>query len=356
MGLKDSKCHPFCQCLEGLEPFIFKAGSSPVSSLQGTARVFNHAGQASSLHGKAGCFFFGKARQDVSSSAVKARLRDFERASRCAASDPNLSSLYRQYRVSFGHQDIAYRILCREHRELAERLSNAFDSGYAYVQGKRTFELTYKNSPRLLVVNTPHENTVKVSHWIRDFMLDVERQRATELFRLVASESPGYNETMEATREIARETIESTQEVNRECTQEMHETMEVGENPMVDEENGIAARPDPMGDEENGIAAGQNQMSDEENGIAAGQNEMGDEENGIAVGQNEMGDEENGIAVGQDENAAGWENLFQVVNESAFKNYFNNVQDLGESFMQLPQTIHITRSLNPRIMVVVPDE
>ncbi|GFS96510.1 hypothetical protein TNCV_3943131 [Trichonephila clavipes] len=157
-------------------------------------------------------------------------------------------------------QDIAYRILCREHRELAERLSNAFDSGYAYVQGKRTFELTYKNSPRLLVVNTPHENTVKVSHWIRDFMLDVERQRATELFRLVASESPGYNETMEATREIARENIESTQEMNRECTQEMHETMEVGENPMVDGENGIAARPDPMGDEENGIAAGQNQM------------------------------------------------------------------------------------------------
>ncbi|GFS47493.1 hypothetical protein TNCV_4219501 [Trichonephila clavipes] len=182
-------------------------------------------------------------------------------------------------------QDIAYRILCRENRELAERLSNAFDSGYAYVQGKRTFELTYKNSPRLLVVNTPHENTVKVSHWIRDFMLDVERQRATELFRLVASESPGYNETMEATREIARETIESTQEVNRECTQEMHETMEVGENPMVDGENGIAARPDPMGDEENGIAAGQNQMSDEENGIAAGENEMGDEENGIAVGE-----------------------------------------------------------------------
>ncbi|GFX06235.1 uncharacterized protein TNCV_642791 [Trichonephila clavipes] len=111
-----------------------------------------------------------------------------------------------------------------------------------------------------------------------------------------------------------------------------------------------------MGDEENGIAAGQDQMADEENGIAAGENEMGDEENGIAAGENEMGDEENGIAVGQDENAAGWENLFQVVNESAFKNYFNNVQDLGESFIQLPQTIHITRSLNPRIMVVVPDE
>ncbi|GFX76015.1 uncharacterized protein TNCV_1995691 [Trichonephila clavipes] len=77
---------------------------------------------------------------------------------------------------------------------------------------------------------------------------------------------------------------------------------------------------------------------------------MSDEENGIAAGENEMG--ENAAA----ENAAGWENLFQVVNESAFKNYFNNVQDLGESFTQLPQTIHITKSLNPRIMVVVPDE
>ncbi|GFX65840.1 uncharacterized protein TNCV_12801 [Trichonephila clavipes] len=72
---------------------------------------------------------------------------------------------------------------------------------------------------------------------------------------------------------------------------------------------------------------------------------------------------ENGIAVYEDqndmtarENDAGWENLFQLVNESTFKGYFNNEQDLGESFTQLPQTIHITRSLKPRIMVVVPDE
>ncbi|GFS69099.1 hypothetical protein TNCV_4570731 [Trichonephila clavipes] len=162
-------------------------------------------------------------------------------------------------------------------------------------------------------------------------MLDVERQRATELFRLCASEMPVYNETMEATREIARENSEAIREMNRknmESTQEMHETMEVGENQIVDGENSIAARPDPMGDEENGIAVGEDQM-------AGGGN---------------------GIAVGEDENAAGWENLFQVVNESAFKSYFNNVQDLGESFTQLPQTIHITRSLNPRNMVMVPDE
>ncbi|GFW21327.1 hypothetical protein TNCV_1531521 [Trichonephila clavipes] len=227
-------------------------------------------------------------------------------------------------------QDTAYRILCRENRELAERLSNALDSGYAYVQGKRTFELTYKSSPRLLVVNTPYENTAKVSHWIQDFMLNVERQRATEMFRLCASELPVYNETMEATRE-RDESREATREMNREnmeSTQEMHETMEVGENQMVDGENGIAA----------------------------GQDQMGDEESGIAVGEDQMAGGGNGIAVGEDENAAGWENLFQVVNESAFKSYFNNVQDLGVSFTQLPQTIHITRSLNPRIMVVVPDE
>ncbi|GFX76014.1 hypothetical protein TNCV_1995681 [Trichonephila clavipes] len=133
-------------------------------------------------------------------------------------------------------QDTAYSILCRENRELAERLSNALDSGYAYVQGKRTFELTYKSSPRLLVVNTPHENTVKVSHWIRDFMLDVERQRTTELFRLCASEMQVYNETMESTRE-RDESREASREMNREnmeSTQEMHETMEVGENQIVD--------------------------------------------------------------------------------------------------------------------------
>ncbi|GFU03472.1 hypothetical protein TNCV_2257061 [Trichonephila clavipes] len=112
-------------------------------------------------------------------------------------------------------QDTAYRIQCRENRELAERLSNAFDSGYAYVQGKRTFEFTYKPSPRLLVTNTPHENTVKVSHWIRDFMLVVERQRTTELFRICASEMPVYNETMEATRE-RDESREASREMNRE--------------------------------------------------------------------------------------------------------------------------------------------
>ncbi|GFW90535.1 hypothetical protein TNCV_565731 [Trichonephila clavipes] len=156
-------------------------------------------------------------------------------------------------------------------------------------------------------------------------MLDVElqRKRATEFLRqyICCSEVPVYNETMEATREIYK-TMEATREMNRdnmESTREMDETMEVGENQMAGGENGIAAVEDQM-----------------------------------AVG-------ENGIAVGEDPNAAGendagWENLFQVANESAFKSYFNNEQHLGESFKQLPQTIHITTSLNPRIMVMVPDK
>ncbi|GFW39852.1 hypothetical protein TNCV_2420171 [Trichonephila clavipes] len=125
------------------------------------------------------------------------------------------------------------------------------------------------------------------------------------------------------------ETMEATREMKRESPQEMDEIMEFGE--IADGENGIEAGEDQMAGGENGIAVGEDQMADGENGIEAGEDE------------NDAG-----------ENNAGWENLFQVVNESTFKSYFNNEQ--GESFTQLPQTIHITRSLNPRIMIVVPDE
>ncbi|GFS80773.1 uncharacterized protein TNCV_86871 [Trichonephila clavipes] len=115
--------------------------------------------------------------------------------------------------------------------------------------------------------------------------------------------------------------------------------MEVGENQMADGGNNIA------------VGEVQNDMAGVENSIAAGedQNDMTAGENSIAAGE-----EQNDMTAG--ENDAGWENLFQLVNESTFKGYFNNKQDLGESFTQLPQTIHITRSLNPRIIVVVPDE
>ncbi|GFY45529.1 uncharacterized protein TNIN_392901 [Trichonephila inaurata madagascariensis] len=80
-----------------------------------------------------------------------------------------------------------------------------------------------------------------------------------------------------------------------------------------------------------------------------------DGENGMVAGedQNNMtGDE----TAGENQNDVGLENLFELVNESAFKSFFNNEQDLCERFTQLPQTIHITRSLNPRIMVVASDE
>ncbi|GFX37462.1 hypothetical protein TNCV_1906121 [Trichonephila clavipes] len=267
---------------------------------------------------------------------------------------------------SFGHRDTAYRILCREDFELAERFSNVIDYGCAYVQGKRTFNLSYKSSPRLLVVNTPlpHENTVKVSQWIRDFILDVDlqRKRASEFFReLIPSVNPEmlpvYDKTMEVTREINRENVEATQEMdetmvatreinkeNVEASREMDETMEVEENQMADGGNNIAVGEDQndMVGGENSIAAGEaeNDMVGGKNIIAAGEakNDMSGGENGIAVyeDQNDMTGGENGIAVYEDqndmtagENVTGWENLFQLMNESTFKGYFNNETGFG---------------------------
>ncbi|GFT41594.1 hypothetical protein TNCV_944511 [Trichonephila clavipes] len=52
----------------------------------------------------------------------------------------------------------------------------------------------------------------------------------------------------------------------------------------------------------------------------------------------------------------GGKSLFQMMTESSFKNYFNNKYDSSEIFTQIPQTIHFTRTLNSRIMIVVPDE
>ncbi|PRD23865.1 UNVERIFIED_CONTAM: hypothetical protein NCL1_45252 [Trichonephila clavipes] len=119
------------------------------------------------------------------------------------------------------------------------------------------------------------------------------------------------NETIEVTREM-NETIEATREFNREnmdSTREMDAPMEIGENLMTG------------GDGENGIAVGEDQ-----NDMTGGENDVG------------------------------WKNLFQLVNESLLKSYFNNGQDLCERFTQFPKTIRITRSLNPRIVVVVVDE
>ncbi|GFY67222.1 hypothetical protein TNIN_228211 [Trichonephila inaurata madagascariensis] len=69
------------------------------------------------------------------------------------------------------------RITRHENLELAKKFSNALDTGCAYVQGKRTFASSYKQSPKLFVVNTPNESIVKVAQWIREFTLDLELQR-----------------------------------------------------------------------------------------------------------------------------------------------------------------------------------
>ncbi|GFS72643.1 hypothetical protein TNCV_1420471 [Trichonephila clavipes] len=258
-------------------------------------------------------------------------------------------------------RDTAYRILCREDLELAEIFSNVLYYNCAYVQGKQTFELSYKSSPRLLLVNTPHENTVKVSQWIRDFMMDVELQqkRATELFReFICSVTPEilpiYDKTMEVTREINRENMDSTREMdetmvatreinreNIEATREMDETMVAFRE--INRENIEATRKmdETMEVRENQMAGDE---TDGENIIAAGedQNDMaGDEidgKNGIAVYE-----DQNDMTGDTGENDVDWENLFQLENESAFKGYFNNEQNLCESFAQLPQTIHIKR-------------
>ncbi|GFQ70450.1 hypothetical protein TNCT_233171 [Trichonephila clavata] len=52
----------------------------------------------------------------------------------------------------------------------------------------------------------------------------------------------------------------------------------------------------------------------------------------------------------------GAESLFQMATESEFKSYLNNNPDGFELFTQITYTIHFTRTLNRRIMIVVPDE
>ncbi|GFV77310.1 hypothetical protein TNCV_2406291 [Trichonephila clavipes] len=47
--------------------------------------------------------------------------------------------------------------------------------------GKRIFASSYKQSPKLFVVNTPNENTVKVAQWIREFTMDLELQRKRDI-------------------------------------------------------------------------------------------------------------------------------------------------------------------------------
>ncbi|GFR16604.1 hypothetical protein TNCT_246551 [Trichonephila clavata] len=67
-------------------------------------------------------------------------------------------------RVQLVTRNAALHIIGRKNKKLAKKLSNTLETGYAYVQGKRTFEYSYKQSPKLVVVDCPHKNTVKVAN------------------------------------------------------------------------------------------------------------------------------------------------------------------------------------------------
>ncbi|GFS73089.1 hypothetical protein TNCV_3606701 [Trichonephila clavipes] len=78
-------------------------------------------------------------------------------------------------------RDTTVRIIRHENLELAKKFSNALDTGCAYVKSKRIFASSYKQSPKLFVVNTPNKNTVKVAQWIRKFTMDLELQRKRDI-------------------------------------------------------------------------------------------------------------------------------------------------------------------------------
>ncbi|GFV77309.1 hypothetical protein TNCV_2406281 [Trichonephila clavipes] len=80
------------------------------------------------------------------------------------------------------------------------------------------------------------------------------------------------------------------------------------------------------------------------------------EKAGVNNGRVDVGENyETTEATAKNQNDGG-ESLFQMINESAFKSYFNIKHDSSEIFTQILQTIHFTRTLNYRIMIVVPDE
>ncbi|GFQ67962.1 hypothetical protein TNCT_190351 [Trichonephila clavata] len=72
---------------------------------------------------------------------------------------------------------------------MAERFSNALDTGWAYVMGPDYLNVP-TNLPEIGSGRDPHEHTVNVSQWIREFITDVERQREMEMQLLKQYLSP----------------------------------------------------------------------------------------------------------------------------------------------------------------------
>ncbi|GFS82843.1 hypothetical protein TNCV_288851 [Trichonephila clavipes] len=288
-------------------------------------------------------------------------------------------------------RDTTTRIVRHENLELAKKISNVLDTGCAYVQGKRTFACSFKQSPKLFVVNTPNENTVKVAQWIREFTVDLELQRKRNiesLRRYICSISPNmlqpriddaetaglkmmnYEVVRIMVKMLCRIMKKMLQEVNhgenvmQDYEENVKQEVNHGENVMQDYEENVKQEVNHgknvmQNYEENvkqEVNHGKNVMQDSEENVKQEVNHGAMEKAGVNNGRIDVEENyETTEATAKNQNDGG-ESLFQMMTESAFKSYFNNKHDSSEIFTQIPQTIHFTRTLNSRIMIVVPDE
>ncbi|GFQ80441.1 hypothetical protein TNCT_67001 [Trichonephila clavata] len=283
-------------------------------------------------------------------------------------------------------RDVAYRILYRENVPMAERFSNALDTGWAYVMGPRLFERSYKPSPKLVVVESPHEHTVNVSQWIREFITDVERQREMEMQLLKqylspASLKPRVDETKDAILNIQREmTREGQNDETRDETKEailniQREMTREGQNDETRDETKEAilniqremtreGQNDETRDETMEVSGDETRDETEEASRDETRNETREAPDDET--RNETREDSGDEAPNETREASGDETMeetmesprekfFQMVTESEFKSNFNNKQNSSKVFTRMPQTIHVLRSLNPKVMVVVPD-
>ncbi|GFQ88402.1 hypothetical protein TNCT_290421 [Trichonephila clavata] len=299
-------------------------------------------------------------------------------------------------RVQLVTRNAALHIIGRKNKKLAKKLSNTLETGYAYVQGKRTFECSYKQSPKLVVVDCPHKNTVKVDQWIREFTQDLELQRKRDFEFLrqyiwsVSLES-GMNNREEAENHILNndrmmeETVECTIEEGGVSNAEnvMEGVTNSGENVSMEGVRNSGENAIDEGEVNNaehvsmeGVYNAEHTMEEVNNsgenvsmeGVYNAEHTMEEvnnsgenvsmelinnsQENVSMEGVNNIG----GNIFVEENRMDGAESLFQMATESAFKSYLNNNPDGFELFTQIPYTIHFTRTLNRRIMIVVPDE
>ncbi|GFV98900.1 hypothetical protein TNCV_200451 [Trichonephila clavipes] len=298
-------------------------------------------------------------------------------------------------RVAGAHlvtRDTTARIIRHENLELAKKFSNALDTGCAYVQSKRIFASSYKQSPKLFVVNTPNENTVKVAQWIREFTMDLKLQRKRDIKSLrqyMCSISPNMLQPRiddaETAGENDVEVVSNGENVMQNYEENVKQEVNHDENVMQNYEENVKQEVNHADYNENvkqEVNHDENVMQDYDENVMQDydENVMQDYEENVKQEVNhevvhevnhgettmEKDDVNNGrVDVGENSKTTeatdknqnnGRESLFQMMTESSFKSYFNNKHDSSEIFTQIPQTIHFTRALNSRIMLVVPDE